>query len=253
MTSNGIGNSDQGMHFELLPKQYRGMTGTDDVGFVPINIPTGTFNGMVQNLTERFDNIDAIHRAVSSALDEIEKSQTEHAQGYAKIRADQERIRADQERIRADQEEIREGFAEIRADQEEIGEGFAEIREDQKEVRAGIERLDIGIKEVGADHVRLNAKVEELERRVSFIEARELEMGDSGEPFLPLMQKVQRILDYVVSAGSRFKSYACLSSGKDWVKVAIGLCAIVAVSALFFAGLNLQPRAIIEKGMNSLR
>ncbi|MCP5491412.1 MAG: hypothetical protein H7A40_00015 [Chlamydiales bacterium] len=230
MTSNGIGNSDQGMHFELLPKQYRGMTGTDDVGFVPINIPTGTFNGMVQNLTERFDNIDAIHRAVSSALDEIEKSQTEHAQGYAKIRADQE--------------EIREGFAEIRADQEEIGEGFAEIREDQKEVRAGIERLDIGIKEVGADHVRLNAKVEELERRVSFIEARELEMGDSGESFLPLMQKVQRILGYVASAGSRFKNYACLSSGKDWVKVAIGLCAIVAVSALFFAGLAKRSRAI---------
>ncbi|MCP5491411.1 MAG: hypothetical protein H7A40_00010 [Chlamydiales bacterium] len=244
MTSNGIGSSSQRAHFELLPKQYRGMSGPNVVEFVPINIPTGTFNGMVQNLTERFDNIDAIHRAVSSALDEIERSQAQHAQDHAEIREGFAEIREGFAEIREGFAEIREDFAEIREDFAEIREGFAEIREDQKEVGAGIERLDIGIKEVGADHVRLNAKVEELERRVSFIEARELEMGDSGESFLPLMQKVQRILGYVASTGNGFKSYVCLSSGKDWVKVAIGLCAIVAVSALFFAGLAKRSRAI---------
>ena len=199
MTSNGIGSSDQGMHFELLPKQYNGMTGPDIIEFIPISVPTETFNGMVQNLIGRFDNIDAIHRTVSSVLDEVEKSQAQNAHDQAKIGADQEEISA--------------GFAEIRAD---------------------LGKLSGACDKVSADQEYLRAEIEKLKTMVSNPEAinRELEMGDSGEPFLPLMQKVQRILDYVVSAGSRFKSYACLSFYKNRVKVAIGLCAIVAVSAL---------------------
>ena len=73
MTSNGIGSSDQGMCYEVLPKQYRGMPGPDIAEFVPISIPREAFGGMVQSLIGRFDNIGAIHRAVSSALDEKRK------------------------------------------------------------------------------------------------------------------------------------------------------------------------------------
>jgi len=125
---------------------------------------------------------------------------------------------------------------------------FAGVKIGIERNAAGIERNAAGITTVQAEIERLKAVVEKLEESTKEIRTDQEELSEACEKISAgygclIIEKIQGIFCHVVSAGSRFKSYACLSSGKDWVKVA-GLCAIVAVSALFFAGLAKRSRAI---------